>query len=104
MKHVATKYNLERYVKFNTKVQSATWDEEAGVWVLKLVGPDGVEFEDRCEILANGSGVLKLVLPLYRVSVMLNISQFLEIPKYPRDQPVRGQAYAQCGLGQFIRP
>jgi cation diffusion facilitator CzcD-associated flavoprotein CzcO len=58
-KDVSTKYDLERYVKMNTKVESATWDEEEGKWRLSIVGADGSHFEDSCEILVNGSGVLK---------------------------------------------
>ncbi|RFU26023.1 hypothetical protein B7463_g10312, partial [Scytalidium lignicola] len=72
MKHVATKYGLEKYVKFNTKVESATWDEEVGVWRLKLVGPDGTPFEDQCEILANGTGVLNS----YKFPDLPGIEQF----------------------------
>jgi cation diffusion facilitator CzcD-associated flavoprotein CzcO len=58
-KDVSTKYDLERYVKLNTKVESATWDEEEGKWRLSIVRADGSHFEDSCEILVNGSGVLK---------------------------------------------
>ncbi|KAH6664823.1 cyclohexanone monooxygenase [Halenospora varia] len=57
-KHVSTKYDLEKYIKFNTKVKSATWNEEAGVWRLILIAKDGTELEDQCEILVNGSGIL----------------------------------------------
>ena len=57
-KDVAVKYNLEKYVKFNTAVDSATWDEESGQWKLKLVDPDGAPFDDYCDILFNCSGVL----------------------------------------------
>jgi alkyl hydroperoxide reductase subunit AhpF len=31
------------------------------VWKLSLVSSDGTRFEDSCEILVNGSGVLKFV-------------------------------------------
>ncbi len=58
MKDVAVKYAIERYVQFNTRVESATWDEEEGVWRLRLIGPQGAEYEDTCDILVNGSGVL----------------------------------------------
>ncbi|KAF4626164.1 hypothetical protein G7Y89_g11997 [Cudoniella acicularis] len=57
-KHVATKYNLEKYIKFNTKVKSAIWNEDAGVWRLILTAEDGSQFEDLCEILVNASGIL----------------------------------------------
>jgi cation diffusion facilitator CzcD-associated flavoprotein CzcO len=59
LKDVATKYDLEKYVQFKTTVESATWDEEAGLWRLRLLSPDGSHFEDSCNILINGSGVLK---------------------------------------------
>lgn len=59
LKDIAVKYDLEKYVKFKTTVQSATWDEEAGLWRLQLIGPDGSAFEDTCNVLVNGSGVLK---------------------------------------------
>lgn len=59
MSDVAFKYGIDKYVKFNTKVESATWDEEAGLWCLQILGPDGSRFEDTCNVLVNGSGVLK---------------------------------------------
>ena len=59
MKDTAVKYDLEKYMKLNTKVDSATWDEEAGLWRLKLTSEtDGTLLEDSCNILINGSGVL----------------------------------------------
>lgn len=60
-KDVATKYDLEKYVKFDTIVESATWNDEEGVWHLSILGPDGSHYEDTCDILVNGSGVLKSV-------------------------------------------
>lgn len=62
MKDVALKYDLEKYIKFNTKVKSATWDEDEGLWKLELVAPDGSRFLDYCTILINASGVLKYVI------------------------------------------
>lgn len=58
-KDVATKYDLEKYVKFEHKIKLAKWNEERGVWDLTVQAPDGSEFMDYCEILVNGSGVLK---------------------------------------------
>lgn len=65
-KDVAETYGLDRYVKFNTKVERAVWNEEEGIWKLTLVGPDGGKFEDACEVLANGSGILKCTTTLDR--------------------------------------
>ena len=64
MKDVAVKYDLEKYIKFNTSVTSATWSEE-GLWKLELVAQDGSKFQDSCNILINASGVLKWVLCSY---------------------------------------
>ena len=57
-KDVAVKYDLEKYMKLNTTVDSATWEEDAGVWRLRLHDADGKHFEDTCNVLVNGSGVL----------------------------------------------
>ncbi|KAK0109702.1 hypothetical protein ONS95_002381 [Cadophora gregata] len=58
LKEVATTYDLEKYVKFDTAVEKAVWQEEEGVWQLTLVSSDGSRFEDTCEVLVNGTGVL----------------------------------------------
>ena len=57
-KDISIKYDLERYIKLNHSVKEATWDENRGFWRLQILGADGVQFEDTCEILVNGSGVL----------------------------------------------
>lgn len=59
MKDVAVQYDLEKYVQFRTTVESATWDEDEGLWRLRLLSPDGTYFEDTGHVLVNGSGVLK---------------------------------------------
>jgi hypothetical protein len=83
-KHVSTKYDLEKYVKFNTKVQSARWDEDAGMWRLIIIAPDGSQYEDECEILVNGSGVLKYVTFLQMIChVELLIMYQTSTYKYP---------------------
>jgi len=56
-KDVAVKYNLEKYMKFNTAVESAEWDEEEGKWNVTLRGQDGSTAKDRCDILISGSSL-----------------------------------------------
>ena len=56
-KDVATKYHLEKYVQLQTTVQSGTWDEESGQWKVRVLGPDGKEVDDWCDILISRSGV-----------------------------------------------
>jgi len=36
--HVADKYDLRRYMRFDTTVEGANWDEEAQVWKVALAG------------------------------------------------------------------
>lgn len=110
-KDVSTKYDLERYVKLNTKVESATWDEEEGKWKLSILGADGSHFEDSCEILVNGSGVLKYVhLASWGSSVrrsgLLTLvvrKKFMAVPKNSRIGAIQGKAYAQRKMGLDIR-
>ncbi|KAM0747815.1 putative flavin-binding monooxygenase [Meredithblackwellia eburnea MCA 4105] len=55
----AVKYDVMKYIKFETKVTSAIWDEESGKWKLKLRNvKTGEEFEDETNILINAMGVL----------------------------------------------
>ncbi|KAF9883658.1 hypothetical protein FE257_003092 [Aspergillus nanangensis] len=56
-KDVSDRYDLARYIQFQTAVQSAAWDEDQGKWMLQLHGPDGA-FADSCDILVSASGVL----------------------------------------------
>lgn len=53
----AKKYDLYPYIKLNSKMQSATWDEAKGIYNLKI-NVDGTEVEDWCHVLINGTGFL----------------------------------------------
>ena len=57
------KYNLMRYIKLSHAVVGATWNEEEGLWHVRVRTPDGTEIEDTCNVLVNGGGVLKSVAP-----------------------------------------
>lgn len=49
-------------MNFNTRVTGAYWDAEKGEWrvTLSQAMPDGTkrEFEDRCHVLLNATGIL----------------------------------------------
>ena len=36
--YVADKYDVRRHIRFNTTVEGARWDEDAGVWRVALAG------------------------------------------------------------------
>jgi cation diffusion facilitator CzcD-associated flavoprotein CzcO len=53
------KNDLEKYMKFKHTVNGAYWNEEEGLWHVKVIDDEGVEFEDTCNVLLNGGGLLK---------------------------------------------
>ena len=72
----AKKYDLMRYVKLNSKVLSATWDESTGICMFSLrlhtkicnanqsssdnvqIESEGKVIDDWCHVLVNGTGFL----------------------------------------------
>jgi cation diffusion facilitator CzcD-associated flavoprotein CzcO len=50
--HVADKYNVRRYMRFNTTVEGARWDDDAQVWLVSLTG--GETLRSQFLILATG--------------------------------------------------
>lgn len=59
---VCETFDLKKYMNFHTEVVGCYWEEEAGMWSVKLREhlPDHEprEFEDRCHVLLYGAGVL----------------------------------------------
>jgi cation diffusion facilitator CzcD-associated flavoprotein CzcO len=41
--HVADKYNVRRYMRFNTTVEGARWDDEAQLWQVALAGGETLD-------------------------------------------------------------
>lgn len=59
-KGVAEKYELYKYIKLQHYVQDAKWDEDAGVWRIKVKNlQTGEIVEDWGHIFVNGCGILK---------------------------------------------
>ncbi|RAL02669.1 flavin-containing monooxygenase [Aspergillus ibericus CBS 121593] len=57
-KTVVKDYGLMKYMRLNSRVVGAIWDEESAQWHLQIERTDGTVFEDRAHILINASGVL----------------------------------------------
>ncbi|KPI34369.1 putative sterigmatocystin biosynthesis monooxygenase stcW [Cyphellophora attinorum] len=53
----AEKYDLNKYICLNSKVLSAVWDEDKGIYRL-AVDRNGSVTTDWCHVLINGTGVL----------------------------------------------
>jgi cation diffusion facilitator CzcD-associated flavoprotein CzcO len=54
---VATKYKVEKYITYNSRICEAVWDEEAGKWKVKVESEGEIKSED-CDVLFSASGVL----------------------------------------------
>jgi len=54
MEHCADKYDLRRHIRFSTEVESARFDEAAGVWWVRTRGGEQIE----AEVLISGTGQL----------------------------------------------
>ena len=98
-KDIATTYDLEKYVKLNTSVESATWNEETGKWDLKILGSDGTRFEDSCEILVNGSGVLNSWKYPNIPGIDLFRGKLMHSAKWDGEYDLKGKTVAVIGGG-----
>ncbi|OAL33748.1 hypothetical protein AYO20_06924 [Fonsecaea nubica] len=57
LKQFAAKHELGDFFKLNSKVIEATWDDEQGIYKVKIEQNGGI-IEDYCHILVNGGGFL----------------------------------------------
>lgn len=54
LKGVARHFDLDRFIRYNSKVTSATWSASAGTWTIEVEGGQPIT----SEILVNASGIL----------------------------------------------
>ena len=53
------RHGTRKYMKLNTKLMEARWNEEEGVWTVVLEDQvSGGRWEDWCHVLVNGTGIL----------------------------------------------
>ncbi|MGK2929601.1 MAG: flavin-containing monooxygenase, partial [Acidimicrobiales bacterium] len=57
--HVADKHDLKRDIRFETTVESATWDEDADRWTVRTQGPGGDD-ELTCRHYVMATGCLSM--------------------------------------------
>ena len=73
-KGVAEKYELYKYIRLSHMITGATWDESSSLWKLKIKNLESGElFDDWCDFLVNGSGILKFVHLIRQVKCILTI-------------------------------
>jgi cation diffusion facilitator CzcD-associated flavoprotein CzcO len=59
MHDVVERHDLRKYMKLSHTVTGAYWSDDEGLWHVQITGPDGTKFEDTCNLLVNGGGILK---------------------------------------------
>ncbi|KAK0391747.1 hypothetical protein NLU13_1246 [Sarocladium strictum] len=56
---VAAQFDIEKHIRFRTKVQSAYWEEPTGTWLVNLQNLETSEtYQRRCKILVSAVGIL----------------------------------------------
>jgi cation diffusion facilitator CzcD-associated flavoprotein CzcO len=58
MKDTAVKWDLEKHIRYNSRVTDSIWNEESGKWKVKIEH-NGHMVDDECDVLINGAGFLK---------------------------------------------
>lgn len=64
MKDIVDEEGMMKYIKLNSEVTSATWDEGKSKWVVSLANKapsagGALEWVEECDFLINGTGFLK---------------------------------------------
>lgn len=60
---ITTKSELYKYIKLQHKFESAIWNEDEGIWTVKVKDlVTGDVFNDWVHIVINGTGILKYVV------------------------------------------
>lgn len=98
-KDVATKYDLEKYVQFKTTVESATWDEAAGQWRLRILTPEGTHEDDTCDVLISASGVLNSWKYPQIPGIELFKGKLMHSAKWDNSYDLTGKTVAVVGGG-----
>lgn len=56
------RFELNRYIKTGHSVKGAVWDNDAGIWTVTILDEEKqTEFQDTCNFLVDGSGILKYI-------------------------------------------
>lgn len=96
---IVEKYGLAAHCRFNTKVESVTWDADRDVWVVRSTSSDGPGdvYEGRFVISAVGS------LNIPRLPEIAGMDSFsgpsFHSARWPEDLDLRGLRFALVGAG-----
>lgn len=95
LKGVARHFDLERFIRYNSKVTSATWSASAGAWTVEVEGGQPIS----SEVLVNASGILNN----YKMPYIPGLSSFtgpvLHTAAWDPSVDLRGKRVAIIGSG-----
>ncbi|KAK6216043.1 hypothetical protein LQW54_003817 [Pestalotiopsis sp. IQ-011] len=99
-------FNLREKMTFNTQVIAAEWQESSGTWKVKLQydepGKEPTIYEDNCDVLFNGSGVLNNFKKPHLEGLELFKGKVIHTAAWDRDyqkEQWKGQKVAVIGSG-----
>lgn len=99
LKGVAKKYEIEKYIRLNHKIEKAEWDEARGLWNVEIQPTDGEKFVDQCDIFINAGGPLNY----WEWPKIEGLETFKGIKAhsaaYPEGLDLKGKRVAVAGIG-----
>jgi 4-hydroxyacetophenone monooxygenase len=95
---VADKYKIRGDINFNTEVKSAVWDEDAGVWEIKAVGPDGERYFRANAVICAAGFLARPNVPSIDGMADFEGPSF-HTARWPKDLDLEGKRVAVIGTG-----
>jgi 4-hydroxyacetophenone monooxygenase len=97
-KWVADRYKLRDQITFNTEVKSMAWDEAAGEWEIKAIGPDGPRTW-RANAVITGVGFLNRPNMPKIPGAESFTGQIIHTARWPNGLSLEGKRVAVIGTG-----
>lgn len=85
LEDTAQKFDLKKYIQFESRVVEAIWDEDLGKWKLKI-DQNGTIKEDEVDFLVPAAGWLKFVSTSQTITLIQYTHKFIAPPNGPISQ------------------
>lgn len=95
LKGVARHFDLDQFIRYNTKVTSATWSASAGTWTMEVENGEPIA----SEVLINASGILNNYKMPYIPGLFSFAGPVLHTAAWDPSVDLRGKRVAIIGSG-----
>lgn len=95
---LADKYDVRADIVFNTEVSAATWDDEASLWRVEAVGPDGPYTVTANAVISAVGALSRPNTPVFD-GADIYTGQTFHTARWPEDLDWRGKRIAIIGSG-----